>query len=223
MVPRREHWRLIPALLDDAVCVDIELDQAGQLTALAVRTRARAASWVRGDRREEAFELMTQAPAMVTFNGMAFDVPRLRAARSELVLPVLHLDLYSMTRRLRMVGGYKTLEARAGWQRAPHVAGLRGEDAVQLWRRWEETGDREALQLLCEYNMEDVWSLPAMAAFVYNEIARRAHRGAPGAPPPPSASRVWHQRAEGGPMMLRAVQDCLQSVEDKMSPTLERS
>jgi len=36
---------------------------------------------------------------------------------------------------------------------------MNGYDAVKLWRRWEDLGDRSALRTLILYNREDVVNL----------------------------------------------------------------
>jgi len=85
---------------------------------------------------------------------------------------------------------------------------------VGLWRAWESTKDRQALQTLCEYNMEDTWSLPFLAAWCHDLLAERLFKPAvlAGAAPLQPLRDFSQDRAESGPMMLRAVADALAAI-----------
>jgi hypothetical protein len=67
------------------------------------------------------------------------------------------LDLLRECRRAGLKGGLKQLEERFGIAR--NTRGMGGWDALRLWARYENEGDREALQVLLEYNREDVMNL----------------------------------------------------------------
>lgn len=49
------------------------------------------------------------------------------------------------------------MEKRLGIGR--ETVGLTGRDAPVLWQRYKKRGDKEALDLLMRYNMEDVINL----------------------------------------------------------------
>jgi|GEM_PF-1254114 hypothetical protein len=209
MLPTRERWRVLPLVLEDAACVDIEMDGSDgpeSITAVCVRTRTQAECWLKG-MPDWTGGLLARSQALISFNGQAFDVPQLRKRWPELPLPRVHVDLVSLARRTKLQGGLKALERLAGWERAPHVAELRGGDAVGLWGRWVASQDRAALQLLCEYNMEDVWSLPYLAAWFHDSLVGRLSAApmAAGAPKPGPLLDPWQTRGDAGPMMLGAV------------------
>ena len=50
---------------------------------------------------------------------------------------------------------------------------MTGEDAVYLWRLWERKGNRNALQLLIEYNAEDCRNLRTLADYVYSGLKKQ--------------------------------------------------
>jgi hypothetical protein len=207
LLPIRERWRLLPLLLDQAVAVDLETDgawNAGSVTCLSVRSQAQAACWVRGSDPTPALEMLERAQVLLTFAGTRFDLPLLHACWPSLRLPGLHVDLAPLTRKLGISGGLKGLEVQAGWCRAPHVAALRGPDAIRLWQEWR-LGRRESLALLCEYNLEDVWCLPKLAAWVHDGLAAKAARATAGQAVPVPLTPAWVERPEAGPTILRAL------------------
>ncbi|MEW5854506.1 MAG: ribonuclease H-like domain-containing protein [Myxococcota bacterium] len=207
LLPVRQRWRMIPVLLDHAVFIDVETDGGrtpNAMTVLSVRTRDRAACWVRGQDPTPALQLVESASAVVTFAGAQLDLPLLKAAWPQLQMPTLHVDVAAVVRQLGVHGGLKVVEAQMGWTRAEHVRALRGPDAIPLWQRWTLERDRQALELLCEYAMEDVWSLPRLAAWVHDSLVGRIRAAVGGLPETLPACEAWQERAEGGPMMLKA-------------------
>ena len=98
MVTAFEHWRLFPDLRGGARFVDIEtggLDEADPITLVGISDGHHVTVLVRGrdlTRRRLADELV-DAKLLVTFNGAAFDLPRLRAAFPGLPWDLPHFDL----------------------------------------------------------------------------------------------------------------------------------
>src|SRR5437667_2585290 len=89
----------------------------------------------------------------VPANGPGPDPPRPRAS----------------VERLGFVGGLKSIESQVGIIRSEETTGLGGFDAVRLWRAYGE-GDDDALDLLLEYNMEDVVNLEPLAELAYEGL-----------------------------------------------------
>ena len=54
-------------------------------------------------------------------------------------------------------GGLKAVEKYPGIRRT--TPGMNGRDALYLWDRYEKCGDHQALQMLLDYNREDVINL----------------------------------------------------------------
>ena len=51
-----------------------------------------------------------------------------------------------------------------------------GADAVRLWKLWERHGDRDALDILTEYNRADTVNLETIADIIYERLVRE-HAG----------------------------------------------
>jgi hypothetical protein len=62
--------------------------------------------------------------------------------------------------RNNLFGGFKVVERQLGISR--QLQGISGYDAVLLWWRYKNYADRDALDLLLQYNKEDVLNLRAL-------------------------------------------------------------
>ncbi|MGQ0508754.1 MAG: ribonuclease H-like domain-containing protein, partial [Myxococcaceae bacterium] len=82
--------------------------------------------------------------------------------------PTVHLDLRFLCRRVRFPGSLKTVEELMGIGRPPHLKGTNGNDAVLLWRAYQNTGELEALRFLVEYNLYDAFNLRSVLDQTYN-------------------------------------------------------
>lgn len=172
MLPRAERWRLYAAFLDQACFLDIETDGTDRVTAVGLLDAAGPRVLLAGRDLDELPERARAWKLLVTFNGLAFDVPVLRRAFPGWRAPLAHVDLCHLWRRLGHRGGLKLLEHEQGLRRPPHVAGLSGLDAVRLWAAWE-AGDEAALRLLVEYNLYDAVHLRTLADLGYNRLVER--------------------------------------------------
>jgi uncharacterized protein YprB with RNaseH-like and TPR domain len=171
MIPRNERWRLYAAFAADAAFLDVECDGEA-LTAIGVLDRDGPRVFLAG-RDLDAFPGAAGGwKLLVTYNGLAFDVPELRRTFPGWRPPRAHVDLCHLWRRLGHAGGLKLLEAETGVGRPPHLQGVRGHDAVRLWRA-HERGDREALRLLVEYNLHDAVNLRTLMDLGYNRMIER--------------------------------------------------
>ncbi|HZR08711.1 MAG TPA: ribonuclease H-like domain-containing protein [Myxococcales bacterium] len=168
-LPQTEHWRLLPQAIDGAAFLDIEA--AGDKVTVAGVLDGEGLTSFRGDLRGFR-ERARRWRALVTFNGTAFDLPILRRVLPDWTPPAVHVDLRHVYQRLRERGGLKELEPRAGFFRPPHLAALRGADAVALWNA-QVRGDAGALRRLVEYNLYDVFHLRPLAELGYNRLLAR--------------------------------------------------
>jgi len=62
--------------------------------------------------------------------------------------------------RCNLRGGFKAVEQQLGIPR--QLQGINGWDAVLLWQRYQNYGDRKALVALLKYNEEDVVNLKVL-------------------------------------------------------------
>jgi len=67
------------------------------------------------------------------------------------------IDLFKEKKKLGIKGGLKALEKMFGISRK--TEGMNGYDAIKLWESYTVYGRDEALNLLLEYNREDVLNL----------------------------------------------------------------
>lgn len=172
-LPSRDHWRAWRDFRDAVAYLDIETTGLSigrnAVTVVGVSDGTRRRSFVQGDNLEDLPAALQWAQLLVTFNGSHFDVPFLRHAFPRMALDQIHLDLLHPLRRLGYRGGLKAIEAEMGIERSEETMGLRGFDAVRLWHAYK-AGDDQALEILLEYNMEDVVNLVPLAEFAYESL-----------------------------------------------------
>jgi len=93
-----------------------------------------------------------------TYNGSRFDLPFINSSlRVNLREHFHHHDLMHDCWRNNLYGGFKAVERQLGIPR--RLRGIGGAEAVILWWRYQIHRDRKALDLLLEYNKEDVVNL----------------------------------------------------------------
>lgn len=172
LVPAREHWRLYGHFMNEAAYFDIEADGDEVPTVVGVMDREGVETFRRGHTLKQLPDRLAKSPIWVTFNGSVFDVPTLvKHFDDGFPQPLVHLDLRFLIRHAKLKGGLKGVEDAIGLGRPPHLKGVKGLDAIRLWREWNERKDKTALRLLVEYNLYDAinlrsvleWSLWRMA------------------------------------------------------------
>lgn len=171
LIPVREHWRLYPEFAQSAAFFDIEAESEGPTVASVFDARG-LHTFIRGRNLEALPEALMASPLWVTFNGSVFDVPVLARHFGAFPTPAAHIDLRFLCRRLRLSGGLKGIEDALGIGRPPHLKGVRGLDAVLLWRAYQQTGEVEALRFLVEYNLYDAFQLRTVLERCFNQAAR---------------------------------------------------
>jgi len=118
-----------------------------------------------GVRDTPLYEALHGVRTLVTFNGSSFDLPIIRKRLyADLKHDFEHCDLLYVCRKRGLRGGLKRVEMLLGIGRA--TAGISGWDAPRLWQRYETGGDRAALELLLDYNREDVVNLAVLEGYL---------------------------------------------------------
>ena len=158
-LPRHEHYRIAHSFPSKTLFLDIETTGLSkyydQITLVGWSMGRSYNTYIKGDDPEPLRRALVQAKAIVTFNGSLFDVPFLRTEFPELNIPVAHIDLRFLARRVGLRGGQKEIEEAVGLQRPGILSTLRGEAAPLLWHRYRR-GDVDALKLLMSYNYADI-------------------------------------------------------------------
>jgi len=96
-----------------------------------------------------------------TYNGSRFDLPFIREALDvDLKAIADHHDLMYDCWRCNLYGGFKAVERQLSIPRK--LQGIGGWDAVLLWQRYQDYADERALELLLQYNKEDVLNLKVL-------------------------------------------------------------
>jgi uncharacterized protein YprB with RNaseH-like and TPR domain len=171
-LPRSEAWRAWPSFRNRTAYLDIETTGMGawaEVTVVGVYDGNRVRTYVHGDNLDDLPQDLAQFALLVTFNGAAFDLPFLSRRFRGLDLSHLHADLRHVLKRLGYRGGLKQIEREMGLERSERTAGLDGWDAVRLWNEYR-AGNEQALELLIEYNTEDIVNLEHLMATAYERL-----------------------------------------------------
>ena len=88
----------------------------------------------------------------------------------EINLP--HLDLKPLCVNLNLKGGLKKVEKILNLKRPSHLYG----NPVNLWKTFHASGDREYLDLLIEYNREDIENLKFIADHIYKKMSEKLYK-----------------------------------------------
>jgi len=178
ILPSTEHWRLYDFFKDDTVFLDIEttgLSKYDRVTVIGLYDGINTKTMIDGIN----FDLKTlnnelkKYKLIVTFNGASFDLPFIKKRFPYLLPDVPHLDLRHVCSRIGLTGGLKNIEKEMGIKRRNLVERMHGGDAVTLWKMYKATGDDHYLNLLVEYNEEDIINLKKIADFVVGKMKEK--------------------------------------------------
>ncbi|MDO5862427.1 MAG: ribonuclease H-like domain-containing protein [Thermoplasmata archaeon] len=181
MIPKGEHWRMFGDFRDGAKYLDIETDGLSRdalVTLVTVHSKKETVTLTEGiDLTPDALaDALEGTDILVTFNGSCFDVPVLRNSFPEVDFDFPQYDLRFASRKVGYRGGLKPLEIDLGITREEDIDGMSGADAVRLWKQWSRHGDRDALDILTEYNRADTVNLETIADTIYERLVRE-HAG----------------------------------------------
>lgn len=166
-LPAKELWRLWDYFREQAGFLDLEIDSRGKVIVVGISSYYNTNFFVRGVNLEKLLieKELAKYKILVTFNGGSFDVPKLKK-QFQIAVAIPHLDLKPLCVNLGWEGGLKKVEKRLELKRPPHLRG----NPVELWKAFQASGDREYLELLLEYNREDVENLKGVMERVYKTM-----------------------------------------------------
>ena len=111
--------------------------------------------------RDNLLDALEGVDTIFTYNGRRFDLPFISAFLGlDLAESYHHHDLMYDCWRNNLYGGLKAVELKLGIVR--RLKGIDGAEAVRLWWRYQNDRDHDALNMLLEYNGEDVLNLETL-------------------------------------------------------------
>jgi len=169
--PPSQYCRLLVNFREIAVYFDVEtngLESNAQITTATFFDGVRFRTFTRGANINDAASYFSEITLLATYNGTTFDLPLARREWGEAFRGV-HVDLRKTLRDWGIRGGLKRAASVFGVERreAPKIAS--GAEAAALWRRWRDDDDAAALDKLCRYNRDDVWTLVEIARKLCDE------------------------------------------------------
>lgn len=156
----RDKWRILYTYFSKASFFDIETDgYNNRITTIACFHKGEIHQFVKYKNLDQFLDLLDDVELMVSFNGTSFDVPVLLRNFHITEFPAPHIDLRWIFYHEGFKGGLKKIEQDLGIQRPKDLEGVDGMEAINLWYRWNEWKDKEALEKLVKYCSADVISL----------------------------------------------------------------
>ncbi len=175
LIPKVEHWKMIPTFIGRIAYLDIETTglshHYSHITTIAVYDGKKVHDFIRGENLDEFPGFIAKFPAIATFYGKSFDIPFIKH-EMRIEFHQIHFDVCFLLRRLKIKGGLKRIKRRFGISRGGLDA-LDGYMAVLLWKRFEKTQEREYLETLLAYNNEDVINLEFPLNKAYNLLIEK--------------------------------------------------
>jgi uncharacterized protein YprB with RNaseH-like and TPR domain len=178
-LPNKSLWRSYRNFEESVCFFDIEttgLDKKrNKVTTIAMYRDGETKTFVRGENltKENLQEELFKSSLLVSFNGKRFDQPFLEHS-FDLDIENPHIDLMYMFKRLGYSGGLKKIEKDLGVER--ELEDLDGREAVRLWRKYEETGNREHLDKLLKYNKYDTRNLQELLEIAHERLEKKVFR-----------------------------------------------
>jgi uncharacterized protein YprB with RNaseH-like and TPR domain len=154
--------------------LDIETDRKGNICVIGIFIEHNGFVQLHGEdiTTDNLEMIMRKAKTVVTFYGDSFDLPVIKRYFN-LDLKVTHhsLDLFKVKKGLGIKGGLKELEKMFGIKRK--TEGINGYKAMLLWERYIRKGKIDALNLLLEYNKEDVLNLISLEKILFGQLGKQ--------------------------------------------------
>ncbi len=165
--------RVLSEFQSQSAFIDIEttgLTVKDEITTIAVLKDGEISLFIDEMNLSDFLETIQGVKLLITFNGTRFDLPFIRKCFAiDLTIP--HLDLMSVLKQLGYAGGQKRCEELLYLKRF-YSNGMRGKDAILLWKNWQQNRDQAALHQLMRYNAEDVFMLEKLAIKSYNLVMK---------------------------------------------------
>ncbi|MBI2112874.1 ribonuclease H-like domain-containing protein [Candidatus Woesearchaeota archaeon] len=166
-LPSVEMWRLYDYFREESGFLDIEVNSSGKIILVGISDYYHSNFFVQGVNLEKNLieQELLKYKLIITFNGSSFDLPKLKKELGiEIIVP--HLDLKPLCLNLGLHGGLKEVEKILNLKRPEHLNG----NPVELWKAFHASGDKEYLDLLIDYNKEDIENLKGVVEWCYRKL-----------------------------------------------------
>lgn len=168
-LPANQHYRFFPEFKDSCAYLDIEttgLETHAVITTIALYDGKQIKYYIQGQNLSQFITDIDAYSVLITYNGRTFDIPFIEQYFN-IRLEQAQIDLRYILGHLGFKGGLKKCEKALGINRS-ELEGVDGYFAVLLWRYYQRTGNRKALETLLAYNIEDVVNLETLMVKAYN-------------------------------------------------------
>jgi len=170
----KEKWQLYIYFPSHLLFVDIETEglskEKNNITLIGIYKENKYYPFIKDLNLEKALKFLSSTPIWITFGGENFDIPFIKKTFPYLRTPLVHIDLFFLTKEVELRGGLKKIEKMLGIVRK--TEGLNGYDAVKLWKKWVEEKDKNSLRKLILYNKEDVVNIKKIMDYIIAKIAK---------------------------------------------------
>ena len=175
LIPKTQHWKMLPNFIDRIAYLDIETTglsaSYSYITTIAVYDGTKVHDFIRGENLDDFPKFISKFQAISTFYGKAFDIPFIKQEMG-IDFNQIHFDVCFLLRKLKIKGGLKKIEKRFGISRG-NLEDLDGYTAVLLWNKFKKSKKREYLETLLAYNNEDVINLEFLLYQAYNFLIEK--------------------------------------------------
>ncbi|MBI5391736.1 ribonuclease H-like domain-containing protein [Candidatus Woesearchaeota archaeon] len=167
---QKEMWRLYPSFKERVVYLDIEIsNNKKEIMLVGLSDGYETKTFVQGINldREAIIKALSKNILLITFNGSSHDLPVLeRYCKTAFNCP--HIDLKHCCARLNWTGGLKEVEKKLNLRRPEHLHGSPSD----AWRAFLASRDKGYLDLIIQYNEEDVINLKPIMEKSYQELEK---------------------------------------------------
>lgn len=158
-LPTSDYYRALLDFPEDVLFLDIETTGLSVfydiITIVGWSLGKTYNVYINGEDDTALQDALSHAKALVTFNGIMFDLKFIKKHFNSPNVPHLHLDLRFFCKRVGLTGGQKSIEQQIGFKRKTDIEGMLGEAAPILWHKYRR-GDQDAMKRLIEYNHADI-------------------------------------------------------------------
>jgi uncharacterized protein YprB with RNaseH-like and TPR domain len=169
-LPANQAWRFFPEFRNSTVYLDTEttgLDRQYQsITTIALYDGREIKTYVQGQNLDDFIDEIYKYKVIVTYNGKCFDIPFIESFFN-IRLNHAQIDLRYVLYSLGFRGGLKGCERQLGLDRGD-LRDIDGFFAVLLLDEFVKTENRQALETLLAYNVQDAITLENLMATAYN-------------------------------------------------------